>query len=51
MFGSLTDTRITSATVDNASWAYWVECELFGQGPQAGIYGASVTYTITAANG
>jgi hypothetical protein len=53
----LTDNSITSATIDNASWGYWLECTFNDSWtwdlitPQTGLYGAKVTYTITAAKG
>jgi hypothetical protein len=45
------DTTISHATIDHQKYAYAVECDLNGSGYQAGLYGASVTYTISAANG
>lgn len=52
----VTDTSITNATVDNAKYGYWLECELrlltqFGIGQGIGIYGADVIYTISATKG
>lgn len=48
----LTTTSITNATVDNANYAYLLQCELANPGVGiVGIYGADVTYTISAANG
>ena len=45
-----TDTSIAFATVHNASFSYQLECAL-GLGIDVGIYGANVTYTISAVNG
>jgi hypothetical protein len=45
----LSTTSINYATVDNTRFAYWLQCQI--SGPSAGIYGADVTYTISAANG
>ena len=44
-------TSITFATVDNTQFGYYLQCQptkIFGK---MGIYGAVVTYKITAANG
>jgi hypothetical protein len=46
-----TDTSIDFATIDNARFGYWLQCRLGGDGGDLGIYGASVTYQISAANG
>jgi hypothetical protein len=46
-------TSIRNATVDNAAFGYWFECQI-DQDPIAvgvGIFGADVYYTITAGNG
>lgn len=49
------DTSIANATIDNASWGCWLQCQInFPQGSSSngvGIYGANVTYQISAANG
>ena len=45
-----TDTSIAFATIHNASFSYQLECAL-GLGIGVGIYGANVTYAISAANG
>lgn len=45
-----TTTAIAFATVKNASFSYALECAL-GMGIQVGIYGANVSYTISAVNG
>jgi hypothetical protein len=45
-----TDTSIAFATIHNASFSYQLECAL-GLGIGVGIYGATVSYTISAANG
>jgi hypothetical protein len=50
----LTKTVIAHATVDNTRWAYWLSCQINvpeTNSNMAGIYGADVTYTISAANG
>jgi len=53
----LTDNSITNATIDNASWGYWLECTFNDPWqwdvitPRTGLYGADVIYTITAAKG
>lgn len=51
------DTSIQTPTIDNAKWAYAYQCQIV-YGPietttdaQAGIGGASVTFSISAANG
>ena len=51
------DTSISFATVDNANYAYSLQCEiafddsLLNVIGKDGIIGADVTYTISAANG
>jgi hypothetical protein len=45
------DTSISFATIDNANFAYWLQCQLSETSPFVGIYGADITYRITAANG
>ena len=52
----VTDSSITNATINNANYGYWLECQLldsaqWGTGADPGLYGADVTYTISAANG
>jgi hypothetical protein len=48
----LTDTTINYATVDNTNYAYYLQCQFFSFGNEhVGIYGADITYKITAANG
>jgi hypothetical protein len=52
----LTTSSITNATVDNASWGYWLECSFTAANgwtdtPISGLYGGDVIYTITAAKG
>ena len=48
----LTDTTINLATIDNMNYAYYLQCQLRGEPTQQeGIYGADITYKITAANG
>lgn len=46
----LTDSSIALATVKNGKFAYAVQCELSSH-PNAGLFGASVTYTISSADG
>lgn len=47
-------TSITNGTIDNARYVYRISC-VFAAGADAmsdlGVYGVSVTYTVTAANG
>jgi hypothetical protein len=50
-FARLTDTSIQNATVNNNSFAYWLQCNLGQAGQSLGLYGADVFYTITATNG
>ena len=49
------DTSILRATVNNINYAYWLQCQInfhnLGGTPGAGNYGASITYTISTANG
>ena len=45
------DTSISYATIDNANFAYWLQCELPYTNSQIGLFGADVTYKITAGNG
>jgi hypothetical protein len=52
------DSSISFATVDNANYAYSLQCRIVyhdglisSQGNSFGIIGADVTYTISAANG
>jgi hypothetical protein len=51
----LTDSSINSATIDNTTRAYWIECTTqvdAADSPfQVGIFAAVVKYTITAAKG
>jgi hypothetical protein len=53
-----TDSSISFATVDNANFAYSLQCQivyhdglLSSLGDRFGIIGADITYTISAANG
>lgn len=46
----LTDTSISFATVDNAKFAYWLQCPM-NSSPLQGVIGADVAYTIDSANG
>ena len=52
-----TDTSISYATVNNAKFAYWLNCRLEASvadpkdGPSIALYGADVIYSISAANG
>jgi hypothetical protein len=46
------DTTIDFATVDNMNYAYYLQCQIrLGSPNQQGIYGADITYKITAGNG
>jgi hypothetical protein len=49
----LEDTTINYATVDNMNYVYYVHCEIdaYDYFNQLGIYGADITFKITAANG
>jgi hypothetical protein len=49
----LEDTTINYATVDNMNYVYYVQCEIdaYDYFNQLGIYGADITFKITAANG
>jgi hypothetical protein len=47
----LSTTSINYATVDNTRFAYWLQCQVTGPDNSTGVYGADVTYTISAANG
>jgi hypothetical protein len=49
----LTDTTIGFATVDNLNFAYYLQCFIIadGTGISSGIYGADITFKISAANG
>ena len=54
----LSDTSIGFATVDNANYAYYLQCQIYFDpslvaigGAYARIIGADVTYTISAADG
>lgn len=48
---------ISNATIDDASFAYWLQCQIiFGSGltntaGHNGIIGADVTYRISSTNG
>lgn len=50
-----TTSSIAHATIDNANWAYTLQCQIyFPSGTSTngvGIYGASVTYQISSTNG
>jgi len=45
------DTSISYATIDNGNFAYWLQCEFSANTSALGLYGADITYKITAANG
>jgi hypothetical protein len=47
------DTTIQNATIDNLGYVYRLQCEIADPDTQkhTGMYGADVTYTISAANG
>jgi hypothetical protein len=48
----LTDTSITNAKIDNASYGYWLECQFDASGfDTVGIFGADVIYRIKASQG
>jgi len=48
----LSDTTISFATIDNMNFGYYLQCQIVGSGWIAvGVYGADITYKITAANG
>jgi hypothetical protein len=49
----LSDTTITTATIDNASFSYFVQCNLEQTGTDALVllYGTNLTYTITGTAG
>lgn len=51
----LTDSTISTPTIDNSNFAYWLQCQ-FNMDPTAvrdrlGLVGADIVYTISAANG
>lgn len=46
----LSTTLIAFPTIDNTKYAYWLQCHIPVDGA-LGVYGATVTYTITSANG
>jgi hypothetical protein len=48
----LPDTTISFATIDNMNYGYYLQCEIIALSlTRQGIYGADITYKITAANG
>jgi len=50
----LQDTSINFATIDNSQYAYWLQCQMYGDPrdyDEVGLYGAEVTFRITASNG
>jgi hypothetical protein len=49
----LIDDSIAFATINNAKFGYWLQCriEAAPASGEIGLYGANVTYTITATNG
>jgi len=49
----MTDTTINFATVDNTNFHYYLQCFIAAGGGQllVGVYGADVTFKITAGNG
>mgnify|MGYP000199127570 CR=1 FL=1 len=53
----LTSTAISHATIDEANFAYWLQCQIiFGTGlvntaGHNGIIGADVTYRISSTDG
>jgi len=50
----LQDTSINFATIDNAQYAYWLQCQIYGDPrdyDEVGLYGVEVTFRITASNG
>jgi len=46
----LSTSTITDATIDNASYAYWLQCGLRADAT-SGIYGADVIYKISSTKG
>lgn len=50
-FVRLTTSTISFGTVDTEAYGYWLECTITASSSTLGIYGASVTYTITGAEG
>jgi hypothetical protein len=50
-FARLTDSSIQNATIDTSAFVYWAQCNLPQAGQSLGIFGANVTFTISAANG
>jgi len=46
----LSTSTITDATINNASYAYWLECGLTFD-PNSGIFGADVIYKISSTKG
>ena len=48
--GRLTDSSVALATINDAQFAYWLECSLNGDSA-LGIYGADVVYKISATKG
>lgn len=47
----LTTTSIDRPTIQNARFAYYLQCQLSGTGPDIGIFGANVTYRMGSASG
>ena len=47
----MSDTSISYPTIDNLNYAYYLQCQINPSGYNEGIYGADITYKITAANG
>jgi hypothetical protein len=50
-FIRLTDSSIQNATVNNAKYVFWLQCNLEQAGQSLGLFGANVIYSITSANG
>ena len=47
----MSTSSISHATIDNADYAYWLQCQFTDNIHWLGIYGADVIYAISAANG
>ena len=46
----VTDTTVSPAGIDNANYAYFVQCNVGGTTSSEGVYGANIAYTTSGAN-
>ena len=50
-FALLTDDSIQNARINTTKYVYWLQCNLEQSGQSLGLFGATVSYTISSTNG